>query len=118
MFKDFNIDEFGKTIITKTNRGKSITTDTEYWQLRNYIITRFCRNTDFWSRFKGMRLLDRVQAEKDIQKAIENKIDEQLKDKLRVEVLIIKTTAYVLWFQKILDINTKDKLLFDFNISI
>ena len=118
MLFDINLDEFNNTMITRKDGKKSMTTDTEYWQLRNYLLNRFCRNTIFWNKFKGIRIKNKIELEKRIEKAIRDYVSDEVKNKMKAVVLISGNKATILFIQLSSDIYEKDKLLFDFNITI
>ncbi len=118
MLFDLNIDELNNTIINKNSNGKTMTTDTEYWQLRNYIINRFCRNTDFWTKFKNIKRNNRTEIEKNIENAIYDRVTNEVRTKLKVCVLITGRKATIYFIQLSNNIYSKDKLLFDFKITV
>ena len=118
MFKDINLDEFKNTIVNIGENGKTITTDDDYNLLRNYIINYFVKNNNFWKQFKNIRIYNKIELEKTITETIYNKIDSTLKNKIIIETLIINNQAEVFAFMKNKNIFGKDKLLFDFSITL
>ena len=118
MLVDLNLDEFNNTIVNRNNNGKIVTTDTDYWKLRNYIINRFCRNTTFWNKFKNIRINNRTEIEKNIENAICEYVTDEVRTKLKVCVLITGRKATIYFIQLSNNIYEKDKLLFDFNITV
>lgn len=118
MFKDINLDEFKNTIVNNNENGKSITTDDEYFILRNYLINYFVKDISFGKQFKGIRIHNKIELEKTITETIYNKIDSTLKNKIRIETLIINNKAEIFAFMINKDIFAKDKLLLDFSITL
>lgn len=118
LLKDINLDEFKNTILVRNSVGNSITTDTEYWYLRNFFTKKFVFNNSFWNKFKGKTIKNRIQLERDIEEAIEEYIAEEIRNKTKVVVLIYKTEARIFVFHKAQTINDKDKLLFDFKVYL
>lgn len=118
MFKDINLDELKNTIVNSNNNGKSITTDDDYSILRNYLINYFVKDTSFGKQFKGIRIYNKTELEKTITDTIVNKIDNSLKDKIKIETLIINNKAEIFAFMINKDIFAKDKLLLDFSIVL
>lgn len=118
MFKDINIDELRNTIVYTNQNGKSITTDDRLSIIRNYMINYFVKNTDFWKQFKGIKIRNRIELEKTITETIHNNISEHLRSSIRIETLILNNKADIFVFMKSEDLYSKDKIVFDFSISL
>lgn len=118
MLKDINLDEFKNTILVRNSTGNSITTDTEYWYLRNFFTKKFIFNNSFWSKFKGKTIRNRIQLERDIENAMSEYITEEVRAKTKIVVLIYQTEARIFVFHKSQTINDKDTLLFDFKVYL
>lgn len=111
---DLNIDEFNKTLIVE----KSPTTDNEYWILRNYVLNKFYRDNKFWTKYKGTKIYDSVEIEKNIEKDMAAYVDEEVRQKVKFVVLINGSKASIFVFQISSNLNNKDKLIYDFDIIL
>lgn len=118
MLYDLNLDEFNNTMITRNGIGKSMTTDSEYWQIRNYLINRFCRTDKFWNKFKNIKIYNRTELEKNIEENILDYVTDEIRNKIKVVALIENRKVTVYFIHVSVNIYKKDKLLFDFKITV
>lgn len=118
MLKDINLDEFNNTVLTKGN-GITFIPDDEYWQIRNFIINRLVKKKDFWKKYFNSHIRNKIELEKNIEKDITKFLSDNSITKVKAIALIKGTTAKIFLFYKSSNIiSKKDKLLFDFDITI
>lgn len=118
MLKDIILDEFNNTILTKEN-GITFIPNSEYWQIRNFVINRLVKRKDFWKKYFNSHIINKIELEKNIENDITKFLSDNSITNIKAVVLIKGTTAKIFLFYKSDNvIYEKDKLLFDFDITI
>lgn len=107
---DINLNENNELVLD----DNSITTDNEFWQLRNKVINIFRKDTDFWNKFKNKTYKNKYSMEENIKQEMIKKFKEQ---SVTFEVFIVNNTANIFAIKKNLFLGT-DELLIDFPIKL
>lgn len=107
---DINLNEDNDLVIDNNN----ITTESEFWILRNKVINVFCKDTNFWSSFKNKKFKDKFSMEENIKQSMIKRFNNT---SVNFEVFIVKNTAYIFAIKKNYTLET-DELLIDFPIKL